>query len=304
MKKSRNSPAARVINGNDVTGPTTSSQDWLSHNAARLRARTAFLADLPPGEVLSLPGSMHHLRVVHYRKQLRLYFRGHDSPLIQSRIRVDGPLHLLAPYAQAMMLVLLLQPNPRRIYMIGFGAGRLPMVLHHHFPQAIVDCTEIDLDVLAVAQSHFGVELDHRLRVTIMDGRAYLEGLAVPGSYETIFVNVSDGTDSSPIELASSDFYALCKRHLAEHGVVAVNLLHCDARYHEKVSILRASFRTLYAIKTTVGGTVFIAVDGSPITVEVLVSRARLLARRHRFAFPFVKHALRLLVNPTLAQTV
>ncbi len=304
MKTSKQSTGRQGPAAITRSGLARRKSDWGVRNRARLMKRTAFLAELPSGEVLFLPESLQQLCVVRQRKQLRLVFQGQDSPLTQSRMRLDDPLYLLAPYAQIMMLALIWREQPERIYMAGFGAGRIPQVLHHYFPEVVVDCTEIDPDVLAVAQSHFGIRLDHRLRVTIMDGRAYLEGKTEPGNYDLLFVDLSDGTASSPIGLASTDFYALCQRHLARDGVVVVNLLHGDARYREKVELLRAAGQTLYAGRTTRGGTVFFAVNSAPMSATEINALARQLARQHRFGFPFVKHARRLMINPTAGETV
>ena len=176
---------------------------------------------------------MHQLRVARRGDQLQLFFLGDDSHEVLSRMDVHDPLNLISPYTQAMMLSLLWRSEPNRVYVLGFGAGRVPMIFHHYIPEVQVECTELDKDVVEVSQSHFWIAFDHRLTVAVEDGRKFLERKSSPAGYDAIFVDAFRGTGNSPFPLATKEFCQLCKRHLAVGGVYAVNLLYGDTLYKE-----------------------------------------------------------------------
>jgi spermidine synthase len=238
---------------------------------------------------------MHQLCLVRRENQLVLYFFSADSSEVMSRMDVFHPLRLVSPYTQGMLLTLLWNNNPNRVYVLGFGAGRVPMVMHHYFPLAAIECTELDEDVLTVAQSHFGIVLDERFTVAVEDGRKFLEKKTEPAHYNIIFVDAFSGTGGSPFSLATKEFYDLCQRHMEVGGVLSVNFLVGDELYEDKVCTLRSSFRNVYEVGTTLGGTVFFATNADSIPVDQLIRRAGQMANHHGFDFPFVERAHQLL---------
>ena len=63
------------------------------------------------------------------------------------------PKKMVFTYARMMMSVLLVQPNPRSILIIGLGGGTLPVALNELLPEARIDVVEIDPIVVEVALS-------------------------------------------------------------------------------------------------------------------------------------------------------
>jgi len=103
-----------------------------------------------------------------------MYFSDGDKfSGIMSRIDLIHPLKLLGLYTQAIMLSLAFVENPKKIYMIGFGGGRIPMIFHHYFPDVIVESTEDDSEVISLAHKYFGVNEDNRMIVHNQDGRGF-----------------------------------------------------------------------------------------------------------------------------------
>ena len=99
----------------------------------------------------------------HYRRRengvIRMYFvdpRSASEELnvsgAMSALKLDDPFDLSpTPYNQAMMLSLLWQRNPERIYVAGFAGGRIPLMFYHYFPQAVIESTDIDAEVTGLA---------------------------------------------------------------------------------------------------------------------------------------------------------
>jgi spermidine synthase len=71
----------------------------------------------------------------------------------QSVVKMGDPRHLELAYASAALAGLALQPQPRRILVVGLGGGSLPSFLRIHYPQAVIDVAEIDRDVQAVRRA-------------------------------------------------------------------------------------------------------------------------------------------------------
>ncbi|MBE9533146.1 MAG: spermidine synthase, partial [Proteobacteria bacterium] len=69
----------------------------------------------------------------------------------QSSMSLRTPYTLELTYTEAMMACLLLNPNPRKILVVGLGGGSLVKFLLHHFPDCEIDVIEYRQDVVDVA---------------------------------------------------------------------------------------------------------------------------------------------------------
>ena len=78
---------------------------------------------------------------------------------------------------------------------------------------------EIDEKITDLARTYF--ELPEDVPVTTYDGRAYLN--AIDGKYDVIMVDAYQDI-TIPFQMSSVEFFALVKEHLAEDGVMVVNM--------------------------------------------------------------------------------
>ncbi len=265
---------------------------WQVTNEAAIRQRLRWLDDLPPGLIFFEPSGLHFIAVEKVKNELRLVLLeqvNFTSKLVQSCLDLNEPLYLVSPYSQAAMLGLAWSREPQRIYMAGFGGGRIPLVLHHYFPEATIECTEIDPTLIEVATKYFGVELDDRLRVTCLDGREYLAQCREDIKYDMIFIDVVLGNGYLPYSLTTKEFYELCQSHLLPEGVVVVNLLKKGSFYSEKVKTIQHIFKNVYLCPLEVGNTIIIATNGTFIEKSELISRVQSLQELHQFPFPFME---------------
>lgn len=264
------------------------------------RQRLAWLDAKPNGTLLSTTTDHNAVLLVKHGTQIRLYFadrsraaeRG-DAKLsgVMSRIDLLDPLNLLGVYTQAMMLTLAWVPHPRRVYMLGFGGGRVPMVLRHYLPDVVIDGSELDGAVLDIARDYFGVIFDERMNVTVGDGREHLARMPEGAAYDILLIDCYSGGGHHPVELATPDFYALCKSRLAPAGVVATNLIGSDRQYREKAAWFRSSFRHTSDWEHD-GAHVLFGTDAEEaLTRDEMIRRATALQREHDFHFPLVKRA-------------
>ena len=237
----------------------------------------------------SRPG--YDLLTIKEGSQIQLYFAGASASAelsgIMSRIDLGRPLHLLGIYTRAMLAALMWKPDARRVCHIGFGGGRIPMVLHHHFPGMVIESTEIDAEVVQLARRWFGIRLDERMPVYIEEGRGFLARQPDTASYDIILVDGFTGSGQHPYALSTREFYELTRSRLAPGGVMATNLDCSDPMFEQKVSTIQASFDHVWRYQTEAANVWF----GSelPVGRDTLRTHAELVFRRAPFSFPFVE---------------
>jgi spermidine synthase len=222
--------------------------------------------------------------------QIQLFFAAAgrtDISGIMSRVDLDRPLHLLGTYTRAMLAALMWKPDARRMYHIGFGGGRIPMVLHHFFPEMVIESTEIDAEVVRVARRWFGVQPDERMRVFTEEGRAFLGRRPQTVAYDVVLVDCFTGSGQHPYSLSTREFYELTRSRLAPGGVLATNLVAFDPMFEQKIATLQASFAHVWRFETD-GADVLFASD-EPVGFDTLKNHAELVLRRAPFSFPFVE---------------
>ncbi len=265
---------------------------WFAENLAAIRERLREAEAAPPGLIFVQNKANYRVLVFKTDSQIRLYFANPAGSIdeanmsgIMSRIDVEAPLRLLGAYTQVMMLALIWNVRPRRAYMLGFGGARVPLVLHHYFPDLLIESTELDSTVVSLAHRFFGIAHDPRLRVFIEDGRRFLEVLGADVRYDMIFVDCYTGAGHHPFALSTTEFYDHCKAHLSTNGVVVTNLVENDPLFRRKVDTFSLSFR--HVMRYGVDGVnVFF---GSDVAVPPAEARARAerIYEASPFPFPF-----------------
>jgi len=201
-----------------------------------------------------------------------------DGPM--SRIDIERPLRLLAPYNRALLLTLLWRPSPRRVCMLGFGGGRISLALHAHLPNVIIDNVDIDPAFEMVAATYFGVTFDERQRLHIADAQEYLQQSL--HRYDIIIMDAFSDARDNLDHLATAEFYALCQKRLLPGGVIGINLLRSDPRFAAKAHVFRASFRTTLAAPLR-HSLVLFGAGRMPASATTLSERAHNLALRYGF---------------------
>jgi spermidine synthase len=127
------------------------------------------------------------------------------------------------PEVQKMLahLPMLLHPAPRRVLVIGFGAGGTAWSLSRYAALQQLDIVEFVPGVIRAArffpEVNHGVLTDPRVRVIIDDGRNYL--LVTPQTYDVLSVDTLDPKHAGNGNLYTREFYELSKRVLRPGGI-------------------------------------------------------------------------------------
>ena len=279
-----------------MTLPAPSHQAWLKQNLETIHARLQPLRQLKDGTIHVEPSGIHFHVVIKEGSALRFMLVEQTNPstgVVQSEIDIDQPLLLMEPYTQAMLLSLIWQPQPKRVYMAGLGGGRVPLLLHHYIPTTQIDCTDIEPAIAKIAAEFFAVQPDERLHIAIEDGRNWLETNST--LYDIILLDVFLDNGYSPYRMTTLEFFQLCHRRLTPGGVIAINVLSGDPYLPAKARTLRAAFANVYTFHDPSENVILIASD-TQLDVQSLQTRAAQLDAFH--AFPFLFREIGAAIHP------
>ncbi len=144
----------------------------------------------------------------------RLYV---DSGLAADTSRFDMPSHKMIVHVP-----LLIQENPEKALVIGFGMGETSYSITTHGVQ--VDAVEISRG--AIDANEYFQDVNHNIlqnplfHLTIGDGRNFL--LTTGEKYDLISVGIiHPGISSNSAGFYGLDFYKLCSKILTENGIIS-----------------------------------------------------------------------------------
>ena len=282
-------------------------KNWQTLNLANIQQRLAWVQQQPDGVVFCEESGVHYVAVRKDKNKINFSLVEKvnlHTDLLQSVIDLNNPLHLVSEYTQAMMLGLVWQNQPKKVYIAGFGGARIPLVLHHYLPETVVECADVDAIAISAAVQCFGVQFDSRLSVTIQDGREYLEQQNPDIKYDIIMTDVFLGNGYSSHLLATKEFYELCKKHLSSAGVVLVNLLQRDEFYAQKLKTFQSVFSQVYVCPWKDVNSILIGTNSPILEKNEIVSRAKYLQDGHEFSFSLTDRALEVKVGSELAEII
>jgi spermidine synthase len=165
------------------------------------------------------------------------------SRWIQGAMRIARPWSLELEYTREMLLPLLLREDgelPRRILLIGLGAGSLVKFLYRHCGAALLVVVETDERVLAVAREFFHLPEDpSRIHIHIAEGSTYVA--TTEQRFDFVLV---DGYDARGRvgALDSVAFYRHCRARLKATGMLATNLVTGSRGIKPSVDRMRLAF--------------------------------------------------------------
>lgn len=106
----------------------------------------------------------------------------------------------------------------KKILILGMGTGTFAEQCMKYFPNSRIVGVEIDEKITTLAKKYFSLpEID----VVTYDGRAFLQ--ADKNSYDVIMVDAYQDI-TIPFQMSSVEFFSLVKSHLANNGVMVVNM--------------------------------------------------------------------------------
>ena len=269
---------------------------WNSDNLTRIRKSLLWVYAKPDGIVAHHSDEVENLIIVKEGNLISMHFMDTNILLIKTKISdimssidITNPLNLLGKYAQAMMLTLVFKPQPSRVYMLGFGGGRVPMIFHSYFPEVVIESSEISEGVVQLAEICFGIQRDDRMKISIQDGREHLETFP-ENHFDIMLLDSFSGIGEHPNQLSTREFYQLCKSRLTKDGVVATNLVDNNPYYRQKVATFCAAFSYSYQYESK-GVCIFFGSDVDNFSTQAFKQKAQEIASQYNFEFPYVENS-------------
>ena len=164
------------------------------------------------------------------------------SEWIQGAMRIARPFALELEYTREMMVPLLIYPDdwPKRVLMIGLGAGSLLKFMWRYKPKSLLTVVEIDPRMEAAARQFFKLPEDpERITVQIGDGADFM--ISSRQQFDLILVDGFDA-DARANRLDSTSFYLNCRARLATDGMLCVNLLSRRKDFSKCIARMQEAF--------------------------------------------------------------
>ncbi len=270
--------------------------NWNSENLIQIRKALLWVYAKEDGIIANHSDDIENFIVIKQNNIVSLAFM--DTKVLQedsnvsdtmSSIDIANPLYLIAKCTQAMMLALVFKPQPKRLYMLGFGGGRVPMVFQHYFPKLLIEASEVSQGVLQLAEICFGIIPNNRLNVSLQDGRQHLA--TFPKKYfDIILLDSFSGIGNHPNNLSTLEFYQLCKSRLSEGGVVATNLVDNNPYFKQKVATFCTAFKFTYQYDYK-GIYLFFGSDTDNFDSNEFKQKAKEIASQYQFEFPYYENS-------------
>lgn len=188
--------------------------------------------------------------VYEYSRQRCICFSRECRVGRQSCQWLDRPREFVMNYTRMMLGgALYLNPDPRRILIVGLGGGTLPTALAQLLPEARIDVVEIDPAVTRVARRYFGFRDGPRLQVIEDDGRRYVKRAARAGDrYDLIMLDAFDH-QYIPEHLLTREYLSEVKSLLAPEGVLVANTFSSSRLYDHESTTYASVFGTFFNLK-------------------------------------------------------
>jgi len=170
----------------------------------------------------------------------------------QSCLYKSQPQKLVFNYTKLLMSGLLLNPEPKRILIIGLGGGTMSNTLAQLFPNSHIDNIEIDDAVINVARRYFGFSENELVKTYNQDGRIFIKrALLKKQTYDWIILDAFNG-DYIPEHLLTKEFLQETKHLLSENGILTANTFSLSELYAHESATYKAVFGDFYQVKNSV----------------------------------------------------
>jgi len=259
---------------------------WQQQNLKAIQQRLIWLHNKDDGVLLKQQSSGGSLAIIKSVDTVSLYFvvetNDPQQPLVSgvmSQINLKNPLYLHSIYQQAMLLSTLFVNKPQQAYMMGFGGGRIPMVLQHYLPNITIHGSETDLDVLKMAEMFFAIKLNQDMQVAIQDGREHLAQSTT--CYDIIMIDCFAAEGRHPTSLATQEFYQLCQTRLSLQGIVSTNITTIDPLFKRKKATFIQSFKYAYGFHYINNYVLFGSNSCDINSAQIQQQTVELMAKKH-----------------------
>ena len=211
----------------------------------------AGVAQFAVGRVIHTEHSLYqNILMTQTGNRLCMKFSMRENQRNQSCIDRSEPRKMVFGYTRMMMSGLLLNPQPKRILVVGMGGGILPAALAALLPDSDIDIVEIDPAVVRMAQEYFGFVSGPRLRVIVQDARVYGKRAVLRGERYDLILLDAFTADYIPEHLMTAEYLAETRSLLTDDGVIAANTFGISKLYDHESATYESIFGPFLNLKT------------------------------------------------------
>jgi Spermidine synthase len=183
--------------------------------------------------------------------ELRARARGDEA--LESAVDLANPLRLVVPYTRTLYAALFVEPEPKRVLMIGLGGAGFHRPFAEVFPEALLQTVELDPKVLELCQTRMGFKPTEKTPVALMDGRMFVKRNRE--TWDWIILDAFRGGFVPP-HLKTEEFYRECAERLGERGVFVTNLHATSQLYYSDLRTIQKVFPQMLLFETPGRGNV------------------------------------------------
>lgn len=183
--------------------------------------------------------------------ELRARARGNEA--LESAVDLSNPLRLVVPYTRTLYAGLLVQPEPKRVLMIGLGGAGFHRPFAEAFPEALLQTVELDPKVFELCQTHMGFKPTEKTPVALMDGRMFVKRNRE--KWDWIILDAFRGGFVPP-HLKTEEFYRECAARMEDRGVFVTNLHATSRLYYSDLKTIQKVFPQMLLFETPGRGNV------------------------------------------------
>jgi len=208
-----------------------------------------FIINDAMAEVIHSERSLYRNILVEDKGDLRcLKFNVKSSKTRQSCLSKSQPEKLVFNYTKQLLTGLLVNPEPKRILIIGLGGGTMSNTLHQLVPASHIDNVEIDQSVIKVARQYFGFLENEQIKTYSQDGRVFVKRAALKKQeYDWIILDAFNG-DYIPEHLMTKEFLEEVKSLLSNKGILTANTFSSSELYGYESATYKAVFGDFYQV--------------------------------------------------------
>lgn len=200
----------------------------------------AAAAAAPAGDFIEQHDTIYNSLTVERRGtvvELRARARGGEA--LESAVDLADPLHPIVAYTRSLYGALFVQPQPRRVLMIGLGGAGFHRLFAAAYPESLLHTVELDPKVLELCERRMEFKRTDRTPVTIMDGRMFVKRNRE--TWDWLILDAFRGGFVPP-HLKTEEFYRECAARLGDRGVFISNLHATSELYYSDLKTIAAVF--------------------------------------------------------------
>lgn len=179
---------------------------------------------------------------------LRCMRFGLNSTVKQSCFSLRNPDGLFFNYTKMILGALYLNPNPKRVLVIGLGGASIPRAFQQMFPEISLDCVELDPAVGQIAKEYFNFQPTGRTRLVYGDARVFVKRAPREQSYDLVILDAFDHL-YIPEHLLTREFLQEVRNIMSENGVLVANTFSSSKLFESESATYHAVFGDFYNLE-------------------------------------------------------